>query len=143
MASINDVISVLEDTLKDLKLTLTNKGSDYSGTEDTFKNFRLSEDVLDISVKKAIMIRLLDKVSRMGNLLDKTAKVEDESLYDTIDDLIGYSILLKTALYFGTCRVSPDGSISDESISDESISNRSVSKNKPYSEDKFSEIGHD
>jgi hypothetical protein len=90
------VINTLQYTTDKLAKTLDAKGQDYSGKEDTYKNFKSSAEMLNIPVEKAIMVRLLDKVTRISNLLDNDAKVKSESIIDTLDDLVGYTILLKT-----------------------------------------------
>ena len=43
-----------------------------------------------IPADEAIFVRFLDKVSRMANLLKRDPAVQDESLYDTIEDAIAY-----------------------------------------------------
>lgn len=70
------------------------KNTDYSGLIDPFKNFR-SAEVIGVGVDKAILVRILDKIARISNLLDKEAKVDDESIDDTLLDLINYSAILK------------------------------------------------
>lgn len=78
----------------EIKNTLAKKGSDYADIEDRYKNFRISEVALGIPVERAMLSRMLDKVSRINNLLDKAPQVVEESLSDSIMDLIGYSFLL-------------------------------------------------
>ena len=46
-------------------------------------------------MSKGILTRLVDKVTRIGNLIDKEeGEVNDESIFDTIQDLINYSAIL-------------------------------------------------
>lgn len=70
------------------------KNADYSGAADPFKNFRSAETV-GVGVDRAILVRILDKIARINNLLDKENKVESESIDDTLLDLINYSAILK------------------------------------------------
>jgi len=149
---IKEVIGVLDDTLNGLRRTLTNKGADYSGSEDTFKNFRLSESILGIPVKKSITVRLLDKVARIGKLLDTDAKVTTESIEDTLDDLIGYAILLKTAYRHGTssvvvseesCASDTSGHSGDPTISVLYKDGGKTKHHHTYADDPYREIGHD
>lgn len=44
-------------------------------------------------MSKGIMVRLCDKVVRIGNLLDKK-EVSSESIFDSIEDLINYAAIL-------------------------------------------------
>jgi hypothetical protein len=71
------------------------KNSDYATDDDPFNNFRLSETVAGISVEESIMVRMLDKVARLGQLLEKDAQVSDEKVEDTLMDLINYSGILR------------------------------------------------
>ena len=43
-------------------------------------------------------MRLMDKMTRIGNLMDSEAKSKDESIFDTIQDAINYSAILLHAL---------------------------------------------
>jgi hypothetical protein len=70
------------------------KNHDYSGADDAFANFRTA-GILGISAEKGILLRTLDKIARINNLLDHAAYVTDESMDDTITDAIGYLAILK------------------------------------------------
>lgn len=74
------------------------KNTDYSGSADPFKNFR-SAEVIGVGVDKAILVRILDKIARIGNLLDTEAQVKDESIDDTLIDAANYLLILKAYLY--------------------------------------------
>lgn len=75
--------------------TVRGKSNDYADSDDAFKNFRLAQSELGVSISNAIKIRMLDKISRIRNLEDekKERKVEDEKLEDTYMDLIAYMII--------------------------------------------------
>jgi hypothetical protein len=79
------------------------KNHDYSaperqGTDQfaVFKNFQLVERMGITGVEQGFLVRLSDKFQRLSNLLnpDHTAAVLDESVDDTIKDIINYVILL-------------------------------------------------
>jgi len=70
------------------------KQKDYAGEEDIFSNLRLCADLGLCPADIGILVRMSDKLSRLGNLLKQPAAVEEETLEDTIVDLINYSILL-------------------------------------------------
>ena len=70
------------------------KNKDYSGEKDPFKNFRLVEEIGLCTVEQGILTRMLDKISRIVNLVDKDPEVVDESIQDTLKDLAAYSIIL-------------------------------------------------
>lgn len=70
------------------------KNADYANSEDPFKNFRSSE-IIGLSVEQAILVRVLDKITRISNLLSKEADVKEESLEDTITDCANYLAIMK------------------------------------------------
>jgi len=69
------------------------KNQDYAGAVDPFKNFRLCES-LGITLEEGLLVRMSDKLARIGNLLKNEAKVSDESICDTVGDLMNYSAIL-------------------------------------------------
>lgn len=71
------------------------KNNDYGGSNnDPFANFRNST-IAGVTVEKGILVRLMDKMSRISTLLDKEAMVKDESINDTIEDAINYLAIMK------------------------------------------------
>ena len=89
-----DFITALENNFKDCIEIVKKKNSDYAKDVDPFKNFRLSEFVGLCSLERAILVRMMDKIQRVVNLLDKEASVKDESIEDTLKDLINYANIL-------------------------------------------------
>ena len=73
------------------------KNKDYGGDIDALNNFRLSEHV-GIPMTQAILVRMSDKLARIGTLLQKEAQVKDESIEDTLKDLANYSVILLTVI---------------------------------------------
>jgi hypothetical protein len=73
------------------------KNHDYSGKsgKEPFANFTRSEAMGITTTEKGILVRLLDKISRLSSFCDSGEfKVDDEKLEDTIIDAINYNILL-------------------------------------------------
>jgi hypothetical protein len=69
------------------------KNSDYANHDDPFLNFKsVTEDGL--SVAAGMTVRMRDKMSRIGNLINRPAEVTDESLRDTCLDLANYALIL-------------------------------------------------
>lgn len=69
------------------KKILKSKNGDYANEDDPFANFRRHG-------RYGILVRLDDKLLRLGNLLkNKKAEVSDESLHDTVLDVVNYAIL--------------------------------------------------
>lgn len=71
------------------------KNEDYSGNDTPFAAFELCDRLLDISVPTGFFVRMCDKISRVSNLMlnNKKNNVLDESITDTIIDLINYLVL--------------------------------------------------
>jgi len=68
------------------------KNKDYSNG-NLYKNFFESERI-KISPSKGVILRMLDKVSRICNLINKERfEVKDESIEDTLLDLANYSLI--------------------------------------------------
>jgi hypothetical protein len=74
------------------------KNADYATDSDPLANFRVCQQ-FGVTLPQGIMVRLSDKFSRIGNLLDgRTPAVEDERLTDTIQDAVNYLAILAYAL---------------------------------------------
>jgi len=71
------------------------KGHDYSGTADTLKNLKLAGAAGLCTPEQGVVVRLLDKLSRLAELdrPENQASVADESIQDTILDIINYACL--------------------------------------------------
>ena len=83
------------------------KNQDYAGKTDPFKNFRLVEHIGVCSVEEAILVRMADKFQRIANLMHSEAAVKDESIEDTLIDLMNYANIL--LVYIQTKRVIKNG----------------------------------
>lgn len=72
------------------------KGHDYSGTEDTLANLRAVEAFGLCPAEKGVLVRLCDKFKRLSRLVGDGAapQVQNESVDDTILDMVNYLILL-------------------------------------------------
>jgi len=92
-----EFIQSIENTFKDGVEIIKIKNADYANSENPFKNFE-SAIVAGVDIRKAIIVRVLDKISRIVNLLEKKASVKDEKLEDTIIDCINYLAILKAKL---------------------------------------------
>ena len=73
---------------------MRSKNKDYAKDKDPFANFRFA-DLLGLGVEEAILLRVLDKMARISNLLHKEASVTDEKLEDTLLDACNYLMIIK------------------------------------------------
>ena len=85
--------NIKKDQKKGFDLILS-KNTDYSSEDETFKNFDIVELICGVSSECGILVRMCDKITRIGNLLDKEPLVKDESIEDTLLDLANYSYIL-------------------------------------------------
>ena len=72
---------------------LKKKNGDYARTESEFLNFETVQR-LGVPVQMGIMIRLLDKITRLENLMTHAPYVTEESFEDTAADAINYLAIL-------------------------------------------------
>lgn len=88
-----ELFALCEEVDKKTTDIMRKKNQDYSRGDDPFKNFR-SSIVVGMDAERAILVRKLDKITRVGNLIDKDPLVTEESFEDTLLDDINYSKLL-------------------------------------------------
>jgi hypothetical protein len=95
---LNPLLIDMKETFDSCYEITVRKNSDYGGSNtNPFNNFKNSLTV-GVPIEKGIMVRMMDKVSRISTLLEKEAMVSDESINDTLDDLINYTAILKSYL---------------------------------------------
>lgn len=92
--SINPLVLDCQETFEMCIDILEAKNADYASGLDPLKNFNASE-IVGVDRERAILVRIMDKISRASNLLDRDPLVKDESLEDTINDAINYLAILK------------------------------------------------
>ena len=71
------------------------KRHDYSGPDDPFANFRMSE-FAGVDAWRGCMVRLMDKLSRIKQFMEQEGelRVKDESILDTLSDAVNYVCIL-------------------------------------------------
>ena len=84
--------------VEELKGILIKKGDDYSG-KDRLSNFKTAGAIAGITPEQNCLSLIATKVARLGNLLSTNKEPNNESIEDSIKDLINYSILLHMLQY--------------------------------------------
>ncbi len=86
---------LIKETMADITDLLLRKNRDYGSS---FRKPGIVSGALD--AKSKLLVRIDDKLERLSNLLGKgtDGDVADESVSDTVSDLIGYFVLLKILL---------------------------------------------
>jgi|GEM_PF-2274877 hypothetical protein len=88
---LNETTEIFKECIEILK----KKNHDYRPNEDPFGNFRLCEVLGVCEVEIGIYTRMLDKMTRIAAILKKKdTAVRDETIEDTLKDLINYSAIL-------------------------------------------------
>jgi|TARA_R100000008_G_C3491339_1_gene118878 hypothetical protein len=85
--------SVCEDARNLMNL----KNRDYAGNggSEPFANFTRCEAMGVCQTESGILVRVIDKISRMSSFLESgKMHVEDESFYDAMIDVVNYMVLL-------------------------------------------------
>lgn len=83
--------------IKELHETLVKKGNDYSN-EDKLSNFKVAGEITGIGPEMNCLNLIATKVARLGVLLNSNRVPSNESIQDSVKDLICYGILLNMIL---------------------------------------------
>jgi len=92
-----DFLSHIKKRQEEAHQILTQKNSDYANSDDPFRNFRNSV-AAGVPLERGILVRVMDKITRVSNLLDKEAAVKDESITDSLLDIANYCLILEAYL---------------------------------------------
>jgi hypothetical protein len=93
------LFALAESTFKACLETMARKNHDYAkDTVDALRNFKAVEYFKLTDTATGVAVRLCDKWMRICNLLHTDAKVKDEKIEDTINDMINYLVILKASL---------------------------------------------
>jgi len=96
-----ELFKLHEDMCVEALELMKKKNADYAGSgTDPFANFRRAEALGICSTEQAFLVRMTDKMSRLSSFAAKgKLSVEDETVHDTLVDMINYSVLLAAYLY--------------------------------------------
>ena len=99
------------------KMLMKAKNHDYSGKsgDDPFANFRRCESMGVCLTETGVLVRMIDKLSRLATFVDAgelKVKGKGDSVLDTLLDLINYCVLLA-----GIMKLQPD-TLTKEAYSD-------------------------
>jgi len=84
-----------EETFKDCFEIMKKKNHDYSQEGNPFSNFELQGFVAGVIPERTFLMALGTKMARLRELVGREDKAKvDESLDDTIKDMINYAVLL-------------------------------------------------
>jgi hypothetical protein len=100
----NDFLQYVTDTFAECAKLIQKKNTDYAGNGDPYENFHRAADFAGVSVEESILVRLGDKLARLKNLLTRNGEraVLNESIEDTLLDIINYFVILRVWLKYET-----------------------------------------
>ncbi|HMT01707.1 MAG TPA: hypothetical protein PKD00_00115 [Burkholderiales bacterium] len=84
----------LETLITKLKTILLSKRNDYAFETDALSNFKVVGNICGIKPEIACLTLIATKVARLSSLLSENKLPNNESIDDSILDLINYGILL-------------------------------------------------
>jgi len=93
----NELLKFHTSVCEDAKNLMNLKNRDYAGNGGTepFANFTRCEAMGVCQTEAGILVRVIDKISRMSSFLESgKMHVEDESFYDAMIDVVNYMVLL-------------------------------------------------
>ena len=83
--------------VKQMEDILLKKGNDYANA-DRLSNFKLAGAVCQITPEQQCLSLIATKVARLGILLKSGKQPNNESINDSVIDLINYGVLLSMIL---------------------------------------------
>jgi hypothetical protein len=95
------LVECSRELFNDALQTMVAKNQDYAGSDEpekAMRNFKFSAEIAHIKMSQGILNRLMDKITRIGNILESgEIAVKSESIFDTLQDTINYTAIL----YYG------------------------------------------
>ena len=92
--TLEDLLEIRDELSEKSRELMIAKNSDYNANGDPFGNLRACE-CIGVPGAIGVLIRMLDKIKRLETIVTgKELKVDDETLEDTIIDLMNYTVLL-------------------------------------------------
>ncbi len=104
MATVNrtELLQIHSEVCNKARRLMERKNHDYSGgdnQEDPFLNFTRVEKLGITTTEQGFLVRMTDKMSRLSTYADLgRLEVGDETVEDTLLDLVNYSVLLAAYL---------------------------------------------
>lgn len=91
----DELFALHEEICRRALVIMKHKSADYASGSDPFANFKRGEILGFATAEEGLMLRVVDKISRISTFLRKgELKVNNESVEDSILDVINYMILL-------------------------------------------------
>jgi len=95
----DELVSIHKDLCNKACVLMQKKSEDYATGSDPFANFKRGEILGFATAEEGLMLRVIDKVSRISTFLKQgKLTVENESVNDSIMDIINYMVLLQGML---------------------------------------------
>lgn len=86
-------MEIFDANIEKLRNILNTKGADYNNG-DVLSNFKLAGAVINQKAEMNCLSLISTKLARLGNLLNGNKEPKNESVEDTILDMINYLLIL-------------------------------------------------
>lgn len=95
-----DYLEAFQTELETMSSITEKKNADYAEDTNALANFNQIESITNgmITAPEGILVRMTDKLKRIGALLYRDPRVSNEALEDTVIDLANYAVILKICL---------------------------------------------
>lgn len=97
----NSFVKISSDTLKKCLALMKDKNKDYANEDNAFENLTIHAEmmrILELDYGNRLhqpLGHIIEKVQRLANLLSKKHKPKNESIEDSIEDIIVFALLFK------------------------------------------------
>ena len=92
-----ELLQLHSELCNNARTLMSEKNKDYAGHrgDEPFANFTRCQDMGITTTEKGFLVRMTDKLSRLSSFMSSGKfAVKEETLKDTLIDLINYSVLL-------------------------------------------------
>ena len=123
MSRTSEFLNNLKEKFEKIYSTIERKNHDYcsGGVDDPFRNFELSADIAGVETERGILVRLADKIVRLGGILDNAPLVTDEKFEDTAADASAYAAILSVYHQMKKEEIYIDGDYLNGEVGDEVV----------------------
>lgn len=90
----NNFNEYVESILSQCQTVMTSKANDYAEVTNRWSNFEESAHMAGIAPEQSIIVLMGVKLSRLRQLTVNNKEVKNESMDDSILDLINYALIL-------------------------------------------------
>ncbi len=88
-----EYLAHVSELLDTARVTVEKKSADYGNDFNPFGGFA-SSNIIGVGTHKSILTRAIEKLVRVNNLFERKNEVKDETIEDSMLDIVGYMAIL-------------------------------------------------